>query len=217
MIVFFCHLHKYSNFLVSKSIKLAIVLVSILMVTGCNYNAFDNTNDKLLRPSSEPANTIAVIPTGMSLPNLHTMEDIIIGNPEFGAVADILKTYDAVSYLKQFKAVTLFIPTGREFDIKTCKYFEALFLKSGTKGIVDALLSHAIDGRYDKASIVSKTNIKKFKVMSLHKETIMFSTDPDGFYIISNSSARAKIKIFNQMATNGIVHGIEHWLLPSHN
>lgn len=51
--------------------------------------------------------------------------------------------------------------------------------------------------------------------MSLHKESITFLSDFDGFYVISDNAARAKIKIFNQMATNGIVHGIEHWLLSS--
>lgn len=216
MILFSYHLRKYSKFLRSKPIKLATVIASILMVTGCNYTAFDNTNDKLIRPSLERGNAIEVIPTGMSLPNLHTIEDIIIGNPEFGAAADILNTYDAVSYLKQFKAVTLIIPMGREFDVQTCKYFETIFQKNGTKGIVAVLLSHTIDGRYDKASIISKTNPGELKVMSLNKETIMFSTDFDRFYVVSDKATRAEIKIFNQMATNGIVHGIEHWLLPHH-
>ena len=59
---------------------------------GCNCSAFKDKNDELVRTSSKRENVIKVIPTGMSLPNLHTIENVIKGNPEFEAVADILKT-----------------------------------------------------------------------------------------------------------------------------
>ena len=43
---------------------------------------------------------------------------------------------------------------------------------------------------------------------------ITFSSDLDEFYVVSNKDMNAKIKIFDHFAINGVVHGIEHWLVP---
>lgn len=194
--------------------KSIVGIASVLLLTACNYSGFQDNNSGLDSGATGSVETFKVIPTGMALPELHSMEDIIIGNPEFDAYEDILKNYGALPYLKNLKDVTLIVPVGSEFDLQTCKYFDALFTKSGTKGIVNVLLTHAIAGRLDKATLISKTSSGDLKAVSLNKELITFSNDTDGFYVVSENAVRSKIKIFNQMASNGIVHGIENWLLP---
>ncbi|MGB5821488.1 MAG: fasciclin domain-containing protein [Saonia sp.] len=191
-----------------------VAIVFVIMFLGCNYTAFEDKNSQISDVLAESENVVDIIPTGMSLPNLHTIEDIIEGNPEFNAVEDILKTYGAFGYLRELKAVTLLLPVGNEFDLKTCKYLEAVYTTNGTKGIVDVFLSHAIDGRYDKATIISKTGAEGLKVTTLNKHSIIFLSDDNGLHLVSDSTVHSRIKIFNQFATNGIIHGIEHWLIP---
>lgn len=218
MIIYINYLFLYRNFLESNVIKLITVIVLIFMAGGCNYSRINERNSELSKVSSQIENTVEIIPTDMSLPYLHTIEDIVIGNPEFDAVEDILKTYGALPYLRQLQAVTLVIPAGSEFDLKTCEHFEALFIESGSTGIVDFFRAHVIDGRYDTADIMSEIGLSgKFKVKSLNKETLTFSSDLNVLNVVSNYDVKSKIKILDQMAINGIVHGIEHWLVLIQN
>lgn len=208
---------KDLHFSRSKTIESIVAIASLLLLTACNYSAFQDNSSGLDSGATGNVETFKVIPTGMALPQLHTIEDIIKGNPEFDAFEDILKNYGALPYLKNFKDVTLIVPVGSEFDLQTCKYFDTLFTKSGTKGIVNVLLTHAIAGRLDKATLVSKTSSGDLKAVSLNKELITFSNDTDGLYVVSENAVRSKIKVFNQVAGNGIVHGIENWLLSINN
>lgn len=215
MKTFIDYLFQYQNSSGAKVIRSIIIVAFIILFVSCTYTAFRDENNQPDIQSSKRENAAEIIPTGMSLPNLHTIENIITGNPEFDAVEDILKTYGALPYLRQLKTATLILPTGNGFNLETCKYFEVLFAKNGTKGIIEVLQAHTIEGRYDKATIVYKNNAEQLRVTSLNNKTITFLSDVDGVYVVSDSVVRSKIKIFNQMATNGIVHGIEHWLLPS--
>lgn len=210
MITFINYLFQYQNSFRAKVLKSTTLVAFIPFFVSCSYTAFKDKTNQPGKPSSKRGNTAEIIPTGMSLPHLHTLEDIILGNPEFDAAEDLFKTYGALPYLKQLKTVTLIIPTGSSFSLETCNYFETLFASHGTKGIVEVLQAHTIDGRYDRATLTSE----QLKVTSLNNKTTIFLSEVDGVYVVSDSVARSKIKIFNQMATNGVLHGIEHWLLP---
>lgn len=205
------------KYIPSKPIKLAVVITLILVFTGCNYSGFRKDEPQQERISLPTVAEAEIIPTDKSSAFLHSVQDIILGNPEFDAVEDILKTYGVLPYLRQPKAFTLFIPRGSRFDRETCEYFNALFLEAGTQGIVDVFYAHAIDGRYDTAEIMSEMgsmSSNTFNILSLDEEMLTLSVDLDGVYTISNKGVEARISIFDQMATNGIVHGIDHWLVP---
>lgn len=197
-----------------KGPTLFLALTLLLMVVSCRYSGFNREDTPVMMPQPKGTDT-HYIPTNGALPFLHSLKDIVLGNPEYGAVADMLNSYGALPYLDQLKDITLLLPVARTFDDGTCAQIEDIYTQGGTQGIILLLKEHSAMGRYDSARLLSRTANKEFEVGTAANAPIIFSYREDAFYVARAKASEAMIIMPDQRGTNGVLHGITQWLIPT--
>lgn len=191
-----------------------LALALLFLAVSCSYSGFNREEGEQMMPPQLVGDT-PYIPTNGALPFLHSLGDIVLGNPEYGAVAAMLRKYGALPYLEQLKDVTLLLPVGREFDARTNAQLEEIYAQQGPQGIIMLLQEHSAVGRYDSARLMSRTANRAFEVSTLAQTFLTFSFNEDAFQVVHPKAQGATITMPDQRGTNGVLHGITHWLLPN--
>lgn len=195
-----------------------ILLMFSLSTIACTYSLKDkkereNSMKDLKVDIGKPA-----IPTNMQLSQLHTIEDIVLLNPDFGGVKRLLLEHGAMEYLKKLGPVTLLLPVGAELDSCSRKFLEGEIKGKGSTALLDILRAHSLERPLDRADLITAmANNGSFTLGTLNKDSLRFRMESKQLYVETKDGLRSRIVIMDQGVRDGTIYGIEHWLIPTKN
>lgn len=205
------------TFSASRSLLL-LTLVLLIVATFSVYEYYDSDNDDIdlfVQPNGL-GDGMPTIPTDLEVPELHTIKDIVLGNPNFEGIENLLLKYGALSYLDELEAVTLFLPVGERFDRTTTNFIHNEYLRKGPNGIIELLNGHISENAYSEAGFV--TGLGKaghFVLKTLNGDSLVLTSAKGNFKLSSEQNRQSKFLIMDQVAVNGVIFGIDNWLIPS--
>ena len=123
--------------------------------------------------------------------------EIAVGDPNFSTLVDALKVADLVETLQGDGPFTVFAPTNDAFA--------ALDAIPEGDALKEVLLYHVIAGKYTGAELVEKHTVKTQQGGDI---TVQMK---DGKVILNDA---VTVTVANIEATNGIIHVINHVLIP---
>jgi len=126
-----------------------------------------------------------------------TIVEIAVGDPNFSTLVSALKDADLVDTLQGDGPFTVFAPTNAAF--------EALHEMPEGDALIEVLLYHVIAGKYTGAELVEKHTVKTQQGADI---TIQMK---DGKVILNDA---VTVTVANIEASNGIIHVINHVLIP---
>ena len=208
---------KYKTyFLRAKSYAGPIILLFSLSTIACTYSLRERNERENAANLQKVVIGKPTIPTNMQLPGLHTIEDIVLRNPDFGGVKRSLQEQGATGYLKELGTVTLLLPVGAELDSGTLEFLEEELKNKGNEALLDILREHSLERRIGRAELVTWTaNKGGFALCTLTGDSLRFGMESEQLYVETKDGLRSRIVIMDQRARDGVIHGIDHWLLPT--
>ncbi|MEC8208765.1 MAG: fasciclin domain-containing protein, partial [Pseudomonadota bacterium] len=170
-------------------LKIALLVSSTLVVTGCN----DDDDDHKVETPTTPVAT----PT--------TVVDVAVSDGNFTTLVAALEATGLDETLANTESnFTVFAPTDAAFALLPEGTVEALLADSDT--LSDILTYHVIADKVDAATAVSSAGSK---VTMVNGDTVGLSLDGDNLLVNTVTVTATDI-----MADNGIIHVIDAVLMP---
>jgi len=198
---------KNSNYSTNRvTMFIALIVIMSIIFYSIKSETFDTT------PTTDPISN-----------DMIDISNILSTNPDFSILHNLIPREIDLLQLQKKGPYTFFAPTNDAFNklkIVYPNYYHKLESKDrmNKKLIEDFIKSHIMNGRYLEEDIRNTTDPLK----SLNSKNQPYSfkiTDKNEIILTNNLSDNKNYdsKIIGEefIATNGIVHGINHVLLPS--
>ena len=152
---------------------------------------------------------------------MYPNKDIIdnaVNSKDHTTLVAAVKAAGLVETLKSAGPFTVFAPTNDAFAALPAGTVETL-LKPENKGMLTGILTyHVVAGKMSANDIAAKAKEMGGKVMlkTVAGGTItLMGDDAGGWVIMDEKGGKAKITIANVFQSNGVIHVIDHVLLPN--
>ena len=147
-----------------------------------------------------------------------SIADFAASQPDYSTLQNALQSAGLVETLQgSGKSYTVFAPSNVAFKKLPAKTQNSL-LNGNNKEVLKALLTyHVVDGTLDGQALREQINAGQGKAMltTLAGGKLMADMAPDGrFRLTDEQGGVCYVDMPDQMATNGVVHGVDKVLLP---
>ena len=136
-----------------------------------------------------------------------TVADVIAQHHAFTTFTRTLKRTDLDSTLRTKGPFTVFAPTSEAFDRLTQMQLDALFMPGNEQTLSRVLLYHIVPGSFIGGEVAARKTLN-----SITGEPIVVIVGADGRVRLNGE---AVVLESDMVASNGIVHKINHVLLPA--
>jgi uncharacterized surface protein with fasciclin (FAS1) repeats len=138
-----------------------------------------------------------------------TIAETAVGNQDLQTLVAALSAADLVATFNGTNVYTVFAPTDEAFAALGNETIDCLLDKKNVDALTQVLTYHVVAG-YDLASDITNG----LKVPTLEKEKLTFVIKGEQVMIDTTSNGNATVVIPDVFATNGVVHVIDHVLIP---
>jgi uncharacterized surface protein with fasciclin (FAS1) repeats len=194
--------------LLSKSVRtigLIAMLSVVVSVTGCT-NSGDNKapttsgdNQAPTTPSDKaPATSMTAKPTQSG-----TIVDVAAGNPDFSTLVKAVKAAGLAETLSGKGPFTVFAPTNEAFAALPKGTVEKLLKPENRDALRKVLTYHVVSG-----DLMAK-DLRSGKVATVEGSSVAVKVGSQGVSVNSSQVVKADVD-----AKNGVIHVIDHVLLP---
>ncbi len=111
---------------------------------------------------------------------------------------------------------TVFAPTNEAFARLPAGTVDTLVMPENKGTLTNILTYHVVPGRITAAQIASMAarHHGTATLKTVQGENLMFRKSGGGWQVIDAKGGKAKITIANVMQSNGVIHVVDHVLMP---
>lgn len=149
-------------------------------------------------------------------PNRNIVENAVNSKDHTTLVAAV-KAADLVEALQGAGPFTVFAPTNTAFEMLPGGTVETLLKPENKAALQGVLKYHVVAGRFNAAQVVKliKDNGGKATIPTLGGGNLYASIDDQGsVWIWDENGGKAKVTIADVSQKNGVIHVVDHVLLP---
>ncbi len=188
-----------------KLFKMAAFAVASFALTYCSPSMMANDSSK----------TVMVGGAAM-YPNKNIVENAVNSADHTTLVAAV-KAAGLVETLSGAGPFTVFAPTNEAFNLLPVGTVDLLVKPENKKTLTNILTSHVVSGRYSAADLMRMVKegngLASLTTVSGHK--LMVSRQGDTLMVKDENGGTAIVSIANVFQSNGVIHVVDHVLLPS--
>lgn len=190
-----------------KSISVAILLMSAITLTNCS-------SSNMMGDSSKPV----MVGGAQMLSTKNIVENAMNSSVHTTLVAAV-KAAGLVETLQGPGPFTVFAPTNAAFDLLPAGSVDLLVKPYNKMTLTKILTSHVVAGRMNAADLVKmiKDGNGTGVLTTLSGHKLMLTRQGDTILIKDENGGTAVVTTANVYQSNGIIHVIDHVLIPSYN
>ena len=139
-----------------------------------------------------------------------------INSKDHTTLVAAVKAADLVDTLSSKGPFTVFAPTNAAFARLPAGTVETLIKPDIKAALTNILTYHVVPGRITAGQIASlaKRNRGTATLKTVQGQTLRFHKSGRGWAVMDSKGGMAKITIANVMQSNGVIHVIDHVLMP---
>lgn len=192
--------------------KIAYLLVLLLLSSVSCKNSSKNKDQTPV--ANKPLDEIAPDATFY---DIKTIFDVIESDPNYNSVMKLANIAVMIDTLKTLRDVTLFAPTNAAINRLPDEKYAELKLPQNLNKLQEILKYHIVQGERDIATIVSTLKAKEtpLRLKTLQGAYISLTIDANDNILITDENSNTTAIIEPDIeASNGVIHGISHLLIP---
>ncbi|MEO8176369.1 MAG: fasciclin domain-containing protein [Sphingomicrobium sp.] len=127
-----------------------------------------------------------------------------------------VKAADLVDTLSSAGPFTVFAPTNAAFDRLPAGTVETLVKPENKAMLTNILTYHVVPGRITASQIASLAarHHGTATLKTVQGENLRFRKRGSGWVVVDSKGGQARITIANVMQSNGVIHVVDHVLMP---
>ena len=138
-------------------------------------------------------------------------------NPQFSTLATAIETAGLTETLQGDGPFTVFAPTNKAFDMLPAGTVETLLKPENKAALTGVLTYHVIAGKFNAADVAKliKASGGKAVVKTVAGGSLTFMMKGKKLMIKDEKGGVATVTIKDVNQSNGVIHVIDHVLLPN--
>ncbi|MCJ8210585.1 fasciclin domain-containing protein [Mucilaginibacter sp. RS28] len=191
---------------------------SLLIVAASVSVCFTALNASAQTAQDTTKKTTTTTTTTTTTPAVNATQDLSVllaSSSDFSMAAGAVKAAGLETALQAAGPYTIFAPNNAAFSKIPQGKLDSL-MKDPAK-LTSVLKGHVVVGHYTKAEIIKALTAGKGKatVTTIDGQTLTLSVSPNKTLQITNAAGNsAEVSLYDLMATNGVINGINGVLLP---
>jgi uncharacterized surface protein with fasciclin (FAS1) repeats len=188
-----------------KSLSMAVLFMAAISFTNC-------TSSGMMGDSSKPV----MVGGAEMMPSKNVVENAMNSSEHTTLVAAV-KAADLVETLQGAGPFTVFAPTNAAFDLLPAGSVDLLVKPYNKTTLTKILTSHVVAGRMSGADLAKmiKDGNGNASLTTLSGHKLMLSRQGDAILIKDENGGTAVVTTANVYQSNGVIHVIDHVLIPS--
>ena len=188
-----------------KSISMAVLFIAAISLTNC-------TSSSMMGDASKPV----MVGGAEMLPTKNIVENAINSSEHTTLVAAVTAA-GLVETLQGAGPFTVFAPTNAAFNLLPAGSVDLLVKPYNKVTLTKILTSHVVSGRMSGADLVKmiKDGNGNATLTTLSGHKLMLSRQGDAILIKDENGGTAVVTTANVYQSNGVIHVIDHVLIPS--
>ncbi|MDB9724139.1 fasciclin domain-containing protein [Polaribacter sp.] len=186
----------------SRNLYLAVLAIGVFSMSSCKTSK-----------SEEVKEGAAAVVTVIQAPNI---VGVAAGNENFSTLVAAVKAANLVETLSSVGPFTVFAPTNTAFA-KLPEGTVASLLEPANKGALTSILTHhVVAGKFDAAAVVAAINANEgtFAITTVQGGTLVASLNGENVILTDENGNVATVVIADVAASNGLIHAIDHVVMP---
>ena len=188
-----------------KSISVAILLICAISLTNCSSSS-------MMGDSSKP-----VMVGGAEMFSTKNIVENAVNSSEHTTLVAAVKAAGLVETLQGAGPFTVFAPTNAAFDLLPAGSVDLLVKPYNKMTLTKILTSHVVAGRISSGDLVKmiKDGNGTATATTLSGHKLMFTRQGDSILIKDENGGTAVVTTANVYQSNGVIHVVDHVLIPS--
>ena len=188
-----------------KSISIAILLMSAITLTNCSSSS-------MMGDSSKP-----VMVGGAQMLSTKNIVENAMNSSEHTTLVAAVTAAGLVETLQGAGPFTVFAPTNAAFDMLPAGSVDLLVKPYNKVTLTKILTSHVVAGRMNAADLAKmiKDGNGTGVLTTLSGHKLMLTRQGDAILIKDENGGTAVVTTANVYQSNGVIHVIDHVLIPS--
>ena len=188
-----------------KSISMAVLFMAAISLTNC-------TSSSMMGNSSKP-----VMVGGAEMMPAKNIVENAMNSSEHTTLVAAVKAADLVETLQGAGPFTVFAPTNAAFDLLPAGSVDLLVKPYNKATLTKILTSHVVAGKMNGSDLAKmiKDGNGNASLTTLSGHKLMLSRQGDAILIKDENGGTAVVTTANVYQSNGIIHVVDHVLIPS--
>jgi uncharacterized surface protein with fasciclin (FAS1) repeats len=164
-------------------------------------------------PASAPANPMV---GGAAMYSSKNIVQNAVNSKDHTTLVAAVKAAGLVDTLSGKGPFTVFAPTNEAFARLPAGTVDTLVMPENKGTLTNILTYHVVPGRITAVQIASMAarHHGTATLKTVQGENLMFRKSGGGWQVIDAKGGKAKITIANVMQSNGVIHVVDHVLMP---
>ena len=188
-----------------KLFTMAALAAATLMLTNCSPSMMADDSSKTVMVGGA-----AMYPTKNIVENA-------VNSADHTTLVAAVKAAGLVETLSGPGPFTVFAPTNEAFNMLPVGTVDLLVKPENKKTLTNILTSHVVSGRYSGADLMRMVKdgngMASLTTVSGHK--LMVTRQGDTLLVKDENGGMAMVSIANVFQSNGVIHVVDHVLIPA--